>query len=394
VPVSALSSLCLFARSAGLRADRPLARTLLLLAGMALLPLDARAATVSFCVGNSTQLAAVREHMLAQPYDAIDLRLRVGVHTWAPRTSTESMIELSLYTGSPSLTVSGGWNTTCTAQSVGMSGMTTLDGLGNRALMRILLRGFHGSNVPRISVSNLRFFNGIRNAGRAPGLDIYSEVDPGAPLAEVLVEHTAFEWNTGTALSIGGPGDVDVVTVRNSLFADNSAEYIPAMTVGADLRVYVFNNTIRNSTATFPQPSCSGCQAVAISGPGQGLFANNIVHETRRASGQPIADVGGHGGLVVRSNRLLQVTAIGGQAMPLTLNNTTAAPTFMDLDDPRLAASSAMRDLGVTNVPTGVGSVDLDNQQRVRGAAVDLGAFEIQTAPPVPGPIFGNGFES
>ncbi|MDJ0657591.1 MAG: hypothetical protein QNJ40_25755 [Xanthomonadales bacterium] len=285
------------------------------------------------------------------------------------------------------LEISGGWGgqlNSCNFNEGTHPFQTTLDG-GSSERVLYVQPGLDG----RVTVSNLLFANGTKSFGA--GLAIAR--DTGVYEGDVLVERTVFVGNTALGPSGGALGISagDQVRVRNNLFTANDGLHAVSLINTDSSEVYFTNNTVVGNT------NVTGDAGVRISyvfRPPR-LLANNILWGN---DGMDLSFPDPLGTLFLLNNNIEEANIDVGA---LGTGNVSVDPQFeggvMNYD---LAAASPLKNAGVepptiTSIPTpfednwSVGLLDLAGADRIRGTAIDIGAYEAK-----PELVFSNGFEN
>lgn len=285
-----------------------------------------------------------------------------------------------------SITVSGGFYDFfggCLADSLPDPALTVLDGSNSNTVLRIsLLAGSSGG----VAISTLTFAHGKETFnGYGGGLTVLAE---GANTGNVLIERDVFQHNTNTAaigssaalaVSTGG-----VTTIRNNLFANNTANVASAMNLyNSAGHACVTNNTVAYNVLT---AAPVGNASVVYDGAGAAyaIFVNNIVVFVNVNVGDDIA---------LNSRMTLidnDVGASNGAPDGASVGNVAIDPKFVDglNGNFRLKPRSPLINVGDDTSSSflgGISTYDLDGNARTVGAAIDFGAYESDV-------LFANGF--
>lgn len=365
-----------------------------------------RAAPVVHCVGTVQELRNAVAASNAN-WQAFDLRIRSGYyplsqdgsHTHALRFRRHS------YDFAPpehrSFRISGAWNAGCTQQAEQITAVNSTVIDGQDAVGVFLFMGLSATNpisqistvrVDRIQIARGRSIHAnplLRFSGCfAFGLE-GGNSDPNAQ------SNFAFEFDR-VRMELCEHGGLTLdshagASVRNSFFLGNTGPSASALALSSNRGgATVYNNTFRNNVLT----GTSHAATVRLLGSPWKYFSNNLVAENAHPAGAVAADLLADGTTFVRNNRLVHVVGDLG-SLPHLLHNTQVAPGFLNTWNPRLSPGSALRDLGNTAAHhPGVGSRDFDGNARVQGAAVDIGAHELEPlVPPPVDTLFANGFD-
>ena len=352
---------------------------------------DARAAT--FCVGSPEELTAALAAAEANEEDN-DIQIRTGVYA-AP----DAGFHIDLKDGAHSLSVAGGFTDEACTERTHAASATVLDG---RDVVRPLTidtsESFGNATADHsIAVSGLTFQNG-RDVS-VSGL----KVSDSGPIygGIIIVENNAFLDNATTTGSLfqGGPAlsaatdgpDFSGGTglfIRNNLFARNLSETTPAVFVYSNNRINVTNNTFVDNVSldatldervTFGSFTFSGIE-----------FSNNIFSGNNAEGDAATFDI-----------HLTDVTDLVNNALVSTTGTPNSETGTLDADphfadaahgNYRLAEGSLLIDAGTDDPAGGAGEFDLDGTARLKGAHIDVGAYEFEAEMSTE-QIFTNGFD-
>ncbi|HSE12702.1 MAG TPA: choice-of-anchor Q domain-containing protein, partial [Rudaea sp.] len=247
-----------------------------------------------------------------------------------------------------------------------------------------------------IEVSGLTFQNGSGGAAfesNAGGLKIG---DPN-PISggRILVERNIFRNNSATSngfsQAVGGllaATDGTSLIVRGNLFVNNSSPNAAAVYLYSNNAIDFSNNTVTGNHSTDTTAPIRVALAYITFG---GLISSNNIY-WGNATGPDEFDLslsplfsGVAGATLLHDD--IQVASGTAASASGTLH---VDPGFVGNGDFHLAPNSPLIDAGVNDPAGGVTGVDLDGAARIRGAAVDLGAYESSAS--VAGPAIGAGF--
>lgn len=355
-----------------------------------------------YCVSTVAQLQAALAAIESTP-GSFDLRIRSGYYPLTPPTGGVSNYGLSLEKifrpnqGQVGFNrISGTWNEGCQQRAAVIDGSTTtlIDGQGQTGNLLVrsssLIGGAQPTDIRELVIERIQFANG--NVGTAGSSCV--RVDSQGSIfyrINATFDRLRVELCEGAAISTFG-AVTPTVTVRNSVFLGNSAQFHPGMSISADDSeglASVYNNTFR-----FNRMGGQSSSTIRVAGANIRVF-NNLFADGDYGGGILPTDI-----LIldsaatVRNNRLGAGIRHIGTGGVIEFANTQAIPGFANASSPMLAATSPLRDLGFSPAPfPGLGDFDFTGNPRVQGAAVDIGAFELAPLA-LPDPIFANGFET
>lgn len=335
------------------------------------------------CAGTVQQLAAALDEANASTDTAFIIRLREGTYDagQAPQT-------FALYADNPDQVVelSGGWSGsggTCQTRSFDPS-LTVLVGTATRgALLLGVTSGATATSTVYVNDLTLRnpAYTGIYVACLSGTVTA-----PG----ELRAERLRMEQCMAQAVGAGGAGSFDnnggVVTLRDVSVRNSRA------TNGGGFLVQTHNGTTNLS-----QLSITTAEAIAPNSLSSGLYVQNYSNSITNVSNSVIwgndptpatADIYVFGS-GIHFTRVHYGSLSGTPAS--NVSPGTGDPGFVAAGDAHLRADSLLIDSGIASPPGGLGLYDADGNTRVRGAAVDVGAFE--SAPVSNDTIFKNDFE-
>jgi len=267
------------------------------------------------------------------------------------------------------LAISGGWLSGCLFHDPGAK--SVLDGDDRGQGMR--LGGTVGSTI---TVSRLAFVN-LRSSttpGAALRLNPYPAQD-----ANLVLEQNVFIGNeaTTTAGAVSGRTQAGSIVLRNNLFFGNrAARWSIDLEAPAGAILTLTNNTVVGN-ATLPG-SAYGEAGVRIVGAATLRASNNLLWDNGTIDLQAA---------IVQLRRNDIGTRAVGTATVDDGNLSVEPGLAGGLVSFAPGAGSPLIDVGLANVPGGVGARDVVGETRVQGLAVDIGAYETR------GPLFSDGFE-
>lgn len=340
----------------------------------AVVPLQAH----TFCVGTAAELTAALASA-ASTFKNEDNAIQVKHGTYAGEWSYS-------VANTHGITVSGGYYDFfggCVADSIPDPTLTVLDGSdSNTALRIVLLAGSSGS----VTITTLTFAHGKEATnGYGGGLTVLAA---GANTGNVLIERNIFDHNTNTA-AIGSSAGLavstgGVITVRNNLFANNTANMASALNLyNTAGHAYVTNNTVAYNVLT-AAPVGNASVIYGGAGAAYAVFVNNIIVFVNNNVGDDIAL---NGRMTLIDN---DVGATNGAADGASVGNVGVDPKFVDglNGNFRLKPSSPLINVGDDTTSSflgGISAYDLDGNARTVGTAIDFGAYESDV-------LFANGF--
>jgi len=332
----------------------------------------------TFCVGTAAELTSALAGA-ATTYKNEDNAVQVKHGTYAGAWSYS-------VANTHSITVSGGYYDFfggCVADSIPDPTLTVLDGSDSNTPLRItLLAGTSGS----VTIATLTFAHGKETLnGYGGGLTVLAA---GANTGNVLIERNIFHHNTNTAaigssaalaVSTGG-----VMTLRNNLFANNTANVASAMNLyNSTGHAYVSNNTVAYNVLT-AAPIGNASVIYGGAGAAYAVFVNNIILYVNSDVGDDIA----------LNSRMTLIDndfgASNGAPDGASIGNVGVDPKFVDglNGNFRLKPGSPLINVGddTTNALLGgISAYDLDGNARTVGTAIDFGAYESDV-------LFADGF--
>jgi hypothetical protein len=319
-----------------------------------------------YCVTTNTQL--MNAIASAQGGGASQIRMRTGTYLLATNQATPA---LSIVDTSD-LSISGGWNTGCTAQTASSPDQTILNALSSGRLLDI---EYPTGSSHEISFSMLSFRGGMSSSPLSAGC-VYAESLAGSN-ARLIFELVSFRGCTNSGGSAALRVDLDGVlfALRSSVASGNSYSGNNIFLRGLGGSTFtVTNNTITSSS------NVTGA-GIYLAGLATDFFrlSNNIVHAN------------GPFDLFVESNvfALLNNNHIGVTSVipvGVTVNAmSTGDPGFVT-GSLHLKADSPARNSGLNAAPGGLPTTDFSLNPRILGGQVDRGAYEFDG-------FFANGFE-
>lgn len=219
------------------------------------------------------------------------------------------------------------------------------------------------------------------------GLDVDARGDSRVILSDVLIVSNSTAASSGSAFNVTARGNALVNGERLTLSGNSGAVGATAIrqvqvATFDSAQVYLTDSLISDSAMT-------GIGAMATAG--NGIHFNNLT--VTRNTGAGVAFFAQPGASITLHNSIVHGNGSSEPATTASGNNVGAnlglpAPTFVTTGNYRLAPGSRGIDEGTAAVPGGLGLLDLDRQERISGASVDIGAYE-----QVSDTQFANGFE-
>lgn len=334
------------------------------------------------CAGTVQQLTAALDEANASTDIAFIIRLREGTYNAAQASKA-----FAFYADNPDqvIELSGGWSGsggTCQTRSFDPS-LTVLAGTATRgALLVGVTSGATPTSTAYVNDLTLRnpAYTGIYAACLSGSLTAPGEVRAERLRMEQCVAQTVGAGGAATFNNVGG-----LLTVRDVSVRDSRAQNGGGFLVNTD-----------NGTTNLSHVSITTAEATAPTSFASGLYVQNAGSSTANVSNSVIwgndptpatADV--HvSGSGIHFTRVHYGSLSGTPAS--NVSPGTGDPGFIAAGDAHLRSDSLLIDSGVSNPPGGSGLYDADGKTRVRGVAVDVGAFE---SAPVNNTIFKDGFD-
>lgn len=338
-----------------------------------------RAATV--CVGNSTQLHDALASIATSTDALFIIKLRTGQYADA---NGSGHFVFTQNHSNQIVDISGGWsgaNGTCSDKSFDPAA-TVIVGASDFPALRFD-NGFTGTSGNSIYVHDLT----LRNPNYAAGTMAACAYGAATAGNEVMFERVHLRECSATKVSSslmendGGTLTVSNLLVRDSQGANVGALMLASYDGGVTRATQV---TVTNSVSIWAAAPASALYVQNYSG-AHAYISNTVAWGNDTDAAVPDIRVLGTGIYFTR----VHYAKLAGTP---DFNNTpsTGDPRFAGVYDARLSIDSPLIDSGVANPAGGVGTFDADGKQRVRGAGVDVGAFEYVP----PDSIFRNGFEN
>ncbi len=228
-------------------------------------------------------------------------------------------------------------------------------GTGSTTIRRLTVtRGFQGGSQG--------------NVDRGGGIAIFTVTgsDGGT-----TVENVIFRDNHASLIGGGGYLAGKPLVVRNNLFVGNGAPTGSALAnLSNGSTVFFNNNTVTQSVGSGPTAA-----VVRFDGDSTVFVSNNVLWGN---FGRDLFT----NGLTVIAN---VVQTMAGTPS-LASGNSSSDPLFVSASDQRLRPGSPAIDSGANTPFGGLATRDLDGEVRIKGSAVDRGAYESDA-------VFASGFE-
>lgn len=337
------------------------------------------------CAGNVQQLAAALDEANASADATFIIRLRQGTYYAGQVQKT-----FAFYSDNPGqvIELSGGWsgsNDTCQTKSFDPS-LTVLVGTATREALTL------GVMVGASATSTAYVNDLTLNNPSYTGNDTACLSGVLTTAGEVRVERLHLERCVVQAGSGNGGGAARIhntagglFTMRNVSVRDSEALANGGVQVNTqDGTSNLSQLSITTTQAYFPSSAASGL-IVQNYGSGVTYVSNSVVWGNDPTPETADIYVSGSG---------IHLTRVHYGSIKGTPDSNTSPgtgdPGFVAIGDAHLRPDSLLIDSGISNPTGGVGTYDADGKPRVRGVAVDVGAFEFL---PPSDLIFRNGFE-
>jgi hypothetical protein len=346
------------------------------LAAACLLPMAAAHAVVR-CIESGLTVQSTLDAALASANAVEDVRIKSGNYLL---TSGEIGYFGVLQGNGKTMRISGGWAGPvgqCTAQTGGQAS-TVFWGMGARPVF-----GINASTtfVGKLTIENMLFGGGY-SGGSTPSCLTIGEQNGG--LLDLVVDRIHVEGCVSTTHIDASVVELSAstgVVLRNSLIASNDAGVsLPVSVSVKGGPGWVLNNTIADNT-TANTNHFVGLAASASNG-GTLTVANNLF-SGNVGSGAVRYEIRLGMGVALLNNRF---TGLSGT--PASNVGSTSGPAGFMPGGFDLSPMSPARDAGANFAAAVQGELDVAGRRRVRGSAVDLGAYEYH------GTFFTSGFES
>lgn len=338
------------------------------------------ASAATFCVATGAQLYSSLQ--TAQNNGASDeIRIRSGVMsgTGAAGTSPRWSYRAALNEQGATLTISGGWDSTCATQTLDPLA-TQLD--AQNAGTALEFRNLAGEPLAvQISVRNLTVSRGRALSDYAgAGINYFFDIGSGGGL---LLENLLVTTSTGAGGRIGGSAirvyqsGSGFARLRNLVVSNNQLGASGSGGVEVDVAGnavgYVINNSIFSNSGSGPSAGLALGGAIVAS--------NNVVAgNTSSSAGAAQAYATTSTGITLRNNHFETQNFTGGNQVE---SGTTSGDPQWNLVGSVAVPKpvSVLRDSGI-NSPLGqLGSTDFAGDLRIVNSTVDRGAIEAALAP-------------
>lgn len=317
----------------------------------------------SACVGTSAELDAATSDASATADASISIRIREGTYVAGSGIS----FRVSLTHSNQTVNISGGWSgATCQDRRYGAGSGTVL--FGSPEVSALYLDAGIGTSANTINATDLTLRNDVGTLNETVGGCLRVVANGGSTFR---IHRLLLDGCVGAAAAKFDNFSSDI------LFANSVVK--GGFTSGAPVQLYTNNATTRlayltisGNTATSSSQEASGLYIHSDPNPpSQVTLDNSVVWGGLAPQGIPDIATNGAGIVFTRAHYETRsnVNAAITDNMP-----SHGDPGFLTPTKPRLRADSQLVDSGVT---LGVGgTLDADGNIRVRGPAVDVGAYE------------------
>ena len=347
--------------------------------GVALASLGKATLATPYCVGTGNDLATAMETAAGDDQDD-EIRIKAGVMRHVGAANLVARWDYYHPALPGTLTISGGWDGTCTTQ-INDPRLTELDAEYQGSAVRI----FAGQGDIRIS--NLTITRGFNNgttslAGTAANLSIATQSGAAVTVERlIVVAANATSSAVAGGVSIGLLYNPATITLRNNLIAYNSGYANAGLEIAADSSTVVLtNNSIFSNSTANTSNTIYGVGVSLLHVNGSSYVANNVIVDNTIGTGASRDMDNKAGNTYLRNNHIgvLHATV----APTIDFNTTTGDPGWTKVGIyPIPNLTSPLRDSGYNTPLSGVGAVDLAGNPRMVDGTVDRGAIEAATDP-------------
>ncbi|MGE4070305.1 MAG: choice-of-anchor Q domain-containing protein [Lysobacterales bacterium] len=351
------------------------------------------AMAATYCVASGDELAAAFADAESVNEDSV-VRLRAGRMTTLAGPIGGVSWRFRYHYRRFSMNISGGWNSTCTSQTLDPT-LTVLDGRNASQVLSIDDREYNWANLfgpfgSAISISNLTLDKGRSINPQAQGVlsALNIEVLSAFPTATVVVENVIIKGNT-TELANSGVAKITLAGGGLALFRNNvvysnnmsggSGSSVVEVVAANDALAFVTNNSIFGNVVAGPVSGLRASGRVRVSN-------NVIVENSSTTSSNAIQFYSADASeLRIINNHFGSFTYFG---TPFTISGTTTGPALWSGSAPFRVpdTNSPLRDSGSNSEIYGPVVTDVRGLPRVVNTVVDRGAVEAQP-PANTGPI-------
>lgn len=339
----------------------------------------AQALTV-FCANDAQELHDNLVSALTAPGEVL-VKVRGGTFNMAD-VANGGTFALNQTLSSQKITISGGWGgvlDACTFKFYG-SDNTVLTGLANRTALYVNTGPMQTGN--EIVVEDLALHNPNYTAvGNGACLQASTNTSNKLTLERLRMEQCNAANSSSAAANLNNDGGE--LWMRDVVAANNQGNYSGG--IGIDTSQ---NGITRLSHLSVTTSSATNAGAIV-----SGIYLANFNNATTWLSNSvtwgndsdPATRDLSIAGAQIHLIRV-HYGKLGGSVPAENVTPGSGDPGFVAVGDPRPRADSILVDSGVANPEGGSGNYDADGATRVKGAAVDVGAFESDV-------IFQDGFE-
>lgn len=345
-----------------------------ILAAGVVIGIVAHAHAATFCANSQSEIQTALS-TAASNGEADDIRIQAGTYTMTGVSPVYTGVALALESAqADAVTLSGGWNATCSRRSAG--GNTELNGDSKYPILYM-----ESSQAMPFTVTDLVFadagYSAVAGTVDGAALNIQTK-------GNVVIERDQFVGNksnhSGAVFAASGSSSASL-TLRNTLFIANQGVYVG----GAYLNFAGGGTMAGNTFVANSASSATGTGGAFLhSASGSFLVANNLFYAGVGAADLELATSSVAPDTLMNND--IDVLG-GGLESPASACNFSVDPGFASgLLNMHLAPDSPLVNAGYDAGVDVLGPFDLADQPRVSGAHADIGAFETDV-------IFHDGLE-